>query len=82
MMEEKYYLKIVEIIKEINPDIDTGDLTLDSEIKEIGFDSIMFISLIVAIESEYDFEFRDEFLDMNRMKTIKEIIKNLREHIE
>ena len=51
------------------------DLKIDSELTDIGFDSITFIKTVVALESEFDFEFDDEKLLITKFPTIKTLIK-------
>jgi acyl-coenzyme A synthetase/AMP-(fatty) acid ligase/acyl carrier protein len=50
-------------------------LSIDMELSSIGLDSITFIKTIVALESEFDFEFDDEMLLITKFSTIKSMIE-------
>lgn len=45
-------------------------LTLETNLKDLGIDSISFIKIVVAIETEYEIEFEDEQLDANEFTTL------------
>ena len=67
--------KVKEILKcTLGGDIDVNDITLDTNLNSIGVNSIGFIKTVVAIESEFGFEFEDEDLDVNKMETLKDIV--------
>ena len=51
------------------------DISLDSDFANIGIDSITFIKIVVALESEFDFEFDDEMLLITAFPTVKSIIQ-------
>lgn len=51
-----------------------GDLTVETEFAGAGIDSITFIKIVVALESEFDFEFDDEMLLITKFPTIKKMI--------
>ena len=53
----------------------------DSLLVDIQVNSIAFISLVVAIEGEYDFEFDDEMLLIGKFNTISDIAKYIREKV-
>lgn len=67
---DEIFEKLKELIKETNPDINTDNITLDSEISdELGFGSLDLIMVSVLIEEEYNFEFSDSF----KFKTVRDI---------
>ena len=39
--------------------------------KDLGFDSVQIISLIVEIESQFDIEIEDEDLDIEKLTVLK-----------
>lgn len=49
----------------------SASVTLDSDFNSIGINSIAFIRTVVALESEFDFEFDDEKLQISEFPTIK-----------
>ena len=58
-----------------------GSCNADSSLVDIQVNSIAFISLVVAIEGEYDFEFDDEMLLIGKFNTISDIGKYVLEKI-
>ncbi|KEI98764.1 hypothetical protein N496_03930 [Clostridium botulinum A2B3 87] len=69
---------IKKILKEnLEIESDLSDIDLDQHLIELGLDSIYFIQLIVAFESEFDIQFDEEELDMENFSTINNIINYL-----
>lgn len=58
-----------------------GSCNADAFLIDIQFNSIAFISLVVAIEGEYDIEFDDEMLLVSKFNTISDIGKYVLEKI-
>ncbi len=54
----------------------------DVELKSVGMDSMMFVSLIVCLEEQFLIEIPDEFFLMEKMKTIREIGEIINETLE
>lgn len=52
-----------------------GGISLEDDFKSIGLNSITFISIIVALESELDMEFDDEMLLMTAYSTIGSMVE-------
>lgn len=50
------------------------DFEMDLKLVDIGVSSITFIKTIVAIETEFDFEFDDEDLDYNKFPNIGSLV--------
>ena len=50
------------------------DVTLETSLGEVGVDSITFVTLVVALEGEFNFEFEDEMLLISAFPTIQSII--------
>jgi acyl carrier protein len=51
----------------------TEPITMDENLKNIGFNSLIFVKLVVSIEDTFQFTFDDEMLDYNRYKTLRDI---------
>lgn len=68
---QKKALKV--IISELDSTI--GDVTLETSFINAGIDSITFIRIVVALESEFGFEFDDEMLLITQFPTIKSMIE-------
>lgn len=66
--------KIFQVIAS-NLNSEIGDVTLETGFSDAGVDSITFIKIVVALESEFDFEFDDEMLLITAFPTIKSMIE-------
>lgn len=51
-----------------------GQLKPDAELIQLGVNSLIFIKLVVAIETEFDIEFDDEDLEMNSLLTVQDFV--------
>ena len=51
----------------------TEPITMDENLKNIGFNSLIFVKLVVSIEDTFQFTFDDEMFDYNRYKTLRDI---------
>ncbi|MCX8131452.1 MAG: acyl carrier protein [Clostridia bacterium] len=56
-------------------------MNLDLKLIDIGVNSITFIKIIVAIETEFDFEFSDEDLDYNKFPNIDALVSYVKNKI-
>lgn len=70
-VQKRAFKVIISILKEKSLDI----VSLDTEFSSVGIDSITFITAIVALESEFDFEFDDEKLLISKFPSIRAIIE-------
>lgn len=59
-----------------------SNITIDTDLSSVGIDSITFIKIIVALESEFNFEFEDEMLLITAFPTIKSMIKYMESKIK
>jgi acyl carrier protein len=50
------------------------EVDINEDLGKIGINSITFIKIIVAIESEFNIEFNDEDLEHRKFSNIKSII--------
>lgn len=74
--KDKIYLKIKEIIRSnIDTPMTMECIDINENLNGLGINSISFIKIVVAIENEFGFEFRDEELDVNKFPTIKSLIE-------
>ncbi|MDF2519403.1 MAG: acyl carrier protein [Clostridia bacterium] len=53
---------------------DPSQLDYAVELSALGVNSIDFIKLVVAMETEFDFEFRDEDLNSNKFETLNSFV--------
>jgi len=64
-----------EVIRSILSEKELHSISIDTDFSSIGIDSITFIKIVVALESEFDFEFDDEMLLITKFPTIKSIVE-------
>mgnify|MGYP001047502419 CR=1 FL=1 len=64
---------IIEILRECISGIEISEKQEDSNLIELGLDSISLIHIIVAIEEKFGVEIPDEYLVLNEMDTINKI---------
>ena len=70
-IQKKTFDVIIENLNEKGLD----NISFDTEFTNIGLDSIAFIKTIVALESEFDFEFDDEMFLITKFPTVKSMIE-------
>jgi len=51
------------------------NISLDTNFQNVDLDSITFIKVVVALESEFDFEFDDEMLLITKFPTVMSMVK-------
>lgn len=74
-MERQRIIKLVtDIIQEVVAQKQIVVLEQTSLTTDLGFDSLMFVDLIVEIETEFNFEFEDEYLLIENIDKVKNII--------
>jgi acyl carrier protein len=66
--------RIFTILKENLDTKISNDLSLTTNLSKAGIDSIASIKMVVALESEFDFEFDDEMILISKYPTIKSLI--------
>ncbi|WP_157332961.1 phosphopantetheine-binding protein [Paenibacillus lutrae] len=50
------------------------DNVLNNDLVYNGLDSLKFVHLLISIENEFDIEIPDEFLALDKLSTIDEIV--------
>lgn len=70
-MEHKYKL----IIAKISPlDIKEEDIKDTLKLKDdLSMDSMAFVNMVVAIENIYGFDFDDDYISYEKLKTVKDV---------
>lgn len=66
--------KCIDIIQSCLEDKCDKKICLEDELSALDINSITFISIIVAIENAFDFEFDDEMLLFTVFPTVKSMI--------
>ncbi len=70
--------KIKEIIKQIfkeKIEIEIFDeASFDTDLISLGLNSLTFIKLLVSIETRFDIEFEEEFLDFNYLSNLNQLV--------
>jgi acyl carrier protein len=67
--------KMIEILKEHQPEIDEKTLTLDTKVSDLGIDSLNFIQVIFSVESAFGIEILDE--ELTELHTIGDFLNCL-----
>ena len=66
--------RVVDLIKSVSIDPQIENIDDADIIEDFLLSSIIFISLIVEIEKNFDIEIADEYLDMNVFRKIDQIV--------
>ena len=61
------------IMEQINADISESALLADTNLQNVGMDSIAFIKIIVEIETAFDVDYPDDKLLIAESGTLKQI---------
>jgi acyl carrier protein len=65
---------IKEIIKKsVNAEISMDKIRPNDDLGNLGMTSRNFLKVVVEIENEWEFEFDDEFLNYDKLRTLKDI---------
>ncbi len=75
--DDKYEVIMGLVRKNIVLTVDENEIDENTELAEIGMDSISFISLIAEIEDYYEVEFPEEKLIVENSSTIAKLIETL-----
>lgn len=62
-------------------DFETVDVTVDTNLREIGVDSITLMQLIVLIEEKYGIEIEDDDIVEDNWETISKIMSTVEKYI-
>ena len=66
------------ILKLINKYAQNKDIKPNPKLElknDLGYTSLNFVCLIMEIEAHFDFQFEDEYLNMDKLSTIDDIIQ-------
>ena len=75
----KVKAEVIKIINEVVEGIDFTEAQADSDLTELGMDSISFIQVIVQIEETFESEIPDSKLLIEEMNTLNKILYALQE---
>lgn len=67
--------KVFKVIISNISDKVSYNVSLDMELNSASIDSITFISTVIALESEFDFEFEDEMLLITKFPTVRAMVE-------
>lgn len=74
--EEKLIRLIAEQMKEVKI-IESG-----SKLKDIGYDSLKFIALVVKMEAAFEMEFEDQYLNHHEFDTVDDLLEYLKKRMK
>ena len=70
-MKNEYKVVIASIAPlDITSDEIKDDMRL---VEDLSFDSLAFVSMIIDLEKVYDTKFDEEYINMERLKTVKDV---------
>lgn len=64
--------KILELVKN---NYNITQISYQSRFLDIGINSIEFIKIIAILETNFDIEFEDEFLNIERLPTLQNLVQ-------
>jgi len=73
---------LMEIMVDMGIICPTEDLTEDIDLRDYIYDSIIFISFIVEIESKFNVELGDEFLMYDNLQSMKGFVNLLEAYVK
>ncbi|MGG0208485.1 acyl carrier protein [Bacillus mycoides] len=80
--QEEIIEKVKEILCSCIPKhIPKEQLTIESELQNLGITSLRYVKIITEIEEAFDFEFNDEDLVLGKFKTINSLILYIEEKV-
>ena len=71
----KKIIKIISEMAEIEEDVIIN--SMDSTLEQLGMDSLVFVQILLEIEDEFDLELDDDFLVMDDVGTINDMIQKI-----
>ena len=77
MEKSELKTKLIDMLNNLFPDfgVDTDILEFVDLIDDLGMDSMIFISIVIEVESTFDITVPDEMLLMENFRNVDEIIK-------
>ena len=83
MSHEQVIERVSRLFINYVKDVSLDSIDLDASLVEVyGFNSVLLIELIVALESEFDFEFTNAELNLENYKNVNSIIRTILGHLE
>lgn len=80
MLTKEMLNQLNELLIEILPPIKDIDISLDTNLIEVGLNSLLFIRLVVMVEDMYGIEFMDEDLDLQKFRTLRNWTDYIKQH--
>ena len=73
MNKNEIFNKLLSLIKEMNPNIDTDSISFQTKIfKDLNLDSISLLYLALQIEQNFNYKLSNE--DINKISTVEDLI--------
>lgn len=70
------------VLESLNSLIGEKEIDHDSQLLDLGVDSITFIRLVVDLEDKFDFEVDDEDITLDNFATLSKILELLLKYLE
>jgi acyl carrier protein len=68
-----------EIIDLVKTEATEVDLTADSDLQDVGLDSLKFMSVVFKVEARYDIELQEE--DAEDLRTVGDLVSLVLGHV-
>lgn len=75
---EKVKSILNQMLKDVIPEV---GIKPEDTLLDLSINSITFIKVVIIIESEFGFEFEDEDLNINKFKTVMDIVDYIEEKV-
>lgn len=72
---------IKQILKEKIEIEVTDDYSFDTDLISLGMNSLTFIKLLVNVETRFDIEFEEKFLDFNYLSSLNQLITYIADNV-
>lgn len=66
--------RVLDIVQEAYCMSGDEDVTLDSKLVDLGFDSLDYVELVMAVEEEFEFDVHDEDGEKLAGWTVKDLV--------
>ena len=73
--------EIKDILKKIlieKIEIEVSDSDFEKKFIDIGLNSLLFIKLLVNIETQLEIEFEEEFIDINYLFSLDQLVEHIK----
>lgn len=74
--------KIVNEIKKLVNNGTDANITEETNLVELGIDSLMTVELVLGLEDAFNIQFNDSDLEMENLRNVRDIVNLVNKYIE